>query len=59
MFLIEFVVNESQKTNENNTNLIHHEYIGSFVFNRRFMQRSKFYVFMIGKFWLPNMPLSQ
>ncbi len=50
MFLIEFVVNESQKTNENNTNLIHHEYIGSFVFNRRFMQRSKFYVFMIGKF---------
>jgi hypothetical protein len=49
MFQIEFLVNKSQKPNENITNLIPREYIGSFLFNRRFMQRSKFYIFMIKK----------
>jgi hypothetical protein len=59
MFQIEFLVNEFQKPNENIINLIPCEYIGSFLFNRRFMQRSKFYIFMIRNFQLPNMSLSQ
>jgi hypothetical protein len=49
------VINESpNKTNENITNLISHEYMeGSFLFNRKFM-RIFFYIFMIRKFELLN-----
>jgi hypothetical protein len=59
MFQIEFVINESSKTSEKITNLIDHEYIErSFLLSRLFMPRS-FCIFMIGKFRLLNMPLSQ
>jgi hypothetical protein len=60
MIQIEFLNNEFlKKTNENITHLIDHEYIkNSFLFNKRFMQRS-FYIFMIGKLGLLSMPLSQ
>jgi len=41
------------------TNLINHEYIKrSFLFNRKFIQMF-FYIFIIGKFGLLNMSLSQ
>jgi hypothetical protein len=55
------LVNEfPKKKKEKITNLIHHEYIeGSFLINRRFIQRFKFYIIIVGKFWIPNMALSQ
>jgi hypothetical protein len=46
-------------TSKRITNLINHEYIkGSFLFNRKFIQRY-FYRFIIGNFGLLNMSLSQ
>jgi hypothetical protein len=51
MFQIEFFINEFQKSNENIKKKIDHESIkGSFLFNRKFMQIYKSYIFMIGKF---------
>jgi hypothetical protein len=52
MFQIEYLINESlKKTNEQITNLINYEYIkGSFLINRRFMQRFIYiyiYIYMI------------
>jgi hypothetical protein len=51
MFQIEFFINEFQKSNENIQKKYDHEYIeGSLLFNRKFMQIYKFYIFIIGKF---------
>jgi ABC-type iron transport system FetAB permease component len=54
MLQIELIlVNEFQKNNEKITNLIHHEYIeGSFLLNRIFIQRFKFYIIIIKKNWI-------
>jgi hypothetical protein len=47
-----------KNNNEKIINFINNEYIkGSFLFNRRLMQRS-LYIFMIAKLGLSNMPLS-
>jgi hypothetical protein len=57
MFQVEFLTNESLKTNKKITNLIHFEYIDClFLFDRRLMQRS--YIFMIEKIECSNMSLS-
>jgi hypothetical protein len=59
MFQMEFAINGSSKTSEKITNLIDHEYIKrSFLLSRLFMPRY-FCIFMIGKFGLLNMSLSQ
>jgi len=59
MMFQEFLINESQKFNEQITNLIHHEYIKiSFLFTRRFMQRS-FYIFMKKTFVVWNKLVSR
>jgi hypothetical protein len=57
IFQVEFLINESPKTNKKITNLIHLEYIDClFLFGRRLMQRS--YIFTIEKIELSNMSLS-
>lgn len=60
MFQIEYLINEFlKKINKNITNLLNDEYIERlFSFNRGFMQTS-FYTFMIEKFGLLNLSLSQ
>jgi hypothetical protein len=59
MMFQEFLINESEKFNEQIKNLIHHEYIkNSFLFTRRFMQRS-FYIFMKRKIGTWNKLVSQ
>ncbi len=60
--VLDYILSEwiFKTTNKKITNLIHHEYIEwSFLFNRNFMQWSKFHIFMIEKFGLPNMLLSE